>query len=79
MMAGMKAVWMLLFAAAAHAQPERAVSESVADFRSVRDYIVRAAEKMPEAEYGFRPVAEVGPWRSRSRTSRMTSTPCARR
>jgi hypothetical protein len=59
MMAGMKAVWMLLFAAAAHAQPERAVSESVADFRSVRDYIVRAAEKMPEAEYGFRPVAAV--------------------
>jgi hypothetical protein len=59
MMAGMKAVWMLLFAAAAHAQPERAVSESVADFRSVRDYIVRAAEKMPDAEYGFRPVAAV--------------------
>jgi len=60
-MAGMKAAacLVLIFAAAAHAQQERAVSESVADFRSVRDLIVRAAEKMPETEYGFRPVAEV--------------------
>lgn len=59
-MAGMRTVWVLLLAAAAaNAQPERAVSESVADFHSVRDYIVRAAEKMPDAEYGFRPVAEV--------------------
>jgi uncharacterized damage-inducible protein DinB len=52
-------VWVLLSAAAASAQPGRAVSESVADFRSVRDLIVRAAEKMPEAEYGFRLAPEV--------------------
>ena len=26
-----------------------------ADYRTVRDYFIRAAEKMPEADYGFRP------------------------
>jgi uncharacterized damage-inducible protein DinB len=34
-------------------------SEVRADFRTVEDYIVRAAEKMPDAEYGFKPSPEV--------------------
>src|SRR5258708_3851575 len=29
------------------------------DYRAVRDYFTRAAEKMPEADYGFRPSPEV--------------------
>jgi uncharacterized damage-inducible protein DinB len=29
------------------------------DYRAVRDFFLRAAEKMPEAEYGFRPSPDV--------------------
>ena len=29
------------------------------DYRSVRDYFIRAAEKMPDADYGFRPSPDV--------------------
>jgi uncharacterized damage-inducible protein DinB len=29
------------------------------DYQAVRDYFLRAAEKMPEAEYGFRPSPDV--------------------
>src|SRR6185437_9461023 len=29
------------------------------DYRGIRDYFLRAAEKMPEAEYGFRPSPDV--------------------
>jgi hypothetical protein len=29
------------------------------DYRSIRDYFIRAAEKMPESEYGFKPTPEV--------------------
>ena len=29
------------------------------DYQTVRDYFIRAAEKMPEAEYGFKPTPEV--------------------
>lgn len=29
------------------------------DYKTVRDYFIRAAEKMPEADYGFRPAPEV--------------------
>jgi uncharacterized damage-inducible protein DinB len=29
------------------------------DFRTVEDYIVRSAEKMPDAEYGFKPSPDV--------------------
>lgn len=29
------------------------------DYQSVRDYFIRAAEKMPESEYGFRPSPDV--------------------
>lgn len=30
-----------------------------ADYTNVRDYFIRAAEKMPEADYGFKPSPEV--------------------
>jgi uncharacterized damage-inducible protein DinB len=30
-----------------------------ADYRTVRDYFIRAAEEMPESDYGFRPTPEV--------------------
>lgn len=29
------------------------------DYQTVRDYFIRAAEKMPEADYGFKPTPEV--------------------
>ena len=29
------------------------------DYKSVRDYFIRSAEKMPEAEYGFKPSPDV--------------------
>ena len=29
------------------------------DYKNVRDYFIRAAEKMPEAEYGFKPSPDV--------------------
>jgi uncharacterized damage-inducible protein DinB len=29
------------------------------DFRAVRDYVIRSAEKMPEADYLFKPTADV--------------------
>jgi len=30
-----------------------------ADYQTVRDYVIRAAEKMPAGDYGFKPVPEV--------------------
>jgi uncharacterized damage-inducible protein DinB len=37
-----------------------ALSEDVKrDYRSIRDYFLRAAEKMPEANYGFKPSPDV--------------------
>jgi len=41
----------------AHADPLSADVRN--DYRSVRDYFIRAAEKMPEAAYGFRPSPDV--------------------
>ena len=29
------------------------------DYKTVRDYVIRAAEKMPEADYGFKPSPDV--------------------
>jgi uncharacterized damage-inducible protein DinB len=34
-------------------------AELRADYRTVRDYFIRAAEEMPEADYGFKPSPEV--------------------
>ena len=34
-------------------------NEARADFASIRDYVTRAAEKMPAAKYDYRPVPEV--------------------
>ena len=34
-------------------------SELRADYKTVADYVVRAAEKMPDSEYGFKPSPDV--------------------
>ena len=40
--------------------PDNPISADVrTDYRTVRDYFLRAAEKMPEADYAFRPVPAV--------------------
>ncbi|MBZ5723491.1 MAG: DinB family protein [Acidobacteriia bacterium] len=45
--------------AALRAQDNRLSAEAQADCRTVRDYFIRSAEKMPEASYGFKPAPEV--------------------
>jgi hypothetical protein len=46
-------------AAALPAQGSPLSADVKTDYRTVRDYFIRAAEKMPEADYGFRPVPAV--------------------
>src|SRR5690242_15617627 len=53
------AVLVVLLPAAAHSQENLFTTEGRRDFASVRDLIIRSAEKMPEEKYGFRPVPEV--------------------
>jgi uncharacterized damage-inducible protein DinB len=46
--------------AAVSPAPTNPLSEDVTkDYQTVRGYFIRAAEKMPEADYGFRPTPEV--------------------
>jgi uncharacterized damage-inducible protein DinB len=55
------AVTVALAGAGASWRPQgRSLSADVkADYQTVRDYFIRAAEKMPEADYGFRPSPSV--------------------
>jgi uncharacterized damage-inducible protein DinB len=46
-------------AAPAHGQYNPLSTEAKSDYKIVRNFVVRAAEKMPEAAYGFRPTPEV--------------------
>jgi uncharacterized damage-inducible protein DinB len=46
-------------ASAQSAPPNPFTSDIRRDYRSVRDYFVRAAEKLPEDRYGFRPSPDV--------------------
>lgn len=46
-------------AASSFAQTDRVMDEARADYRSVRNYMLRSAEKMPDADYTFRPSPEV--------------------
>ena len=48
-----------LVPAAAYGQDNLFTTEGRRDFASVRDLIIRSAEKMPENKYDFRPVPEV--------------------
>lgn len=41
------------------AQTDRVLDEMRADYRSVRNYMIRSAEKMPGADYDFRPAPDV--------------------
>src|SRR5438105_10173754 len=45
--------------ATTHGQDDLYSSEGRRDFATVRDLIIRSAEKMPEGKYAFRPVPEV--------------------
>lgn len=42
-----------------HAQANPLSTDVRKDYRTVRDYFIRAAEKMPEADYGFKPSPDV--------------------
>lgn len=63
----MRIFWMIaasivLIAAQSFGQPAapRTASDEVrADYRTVKDYVIRAAEKMPAADYGFKPTPQV--------------------
>jgi uncharacterized damage-inducible protein DinB len=46
-------------AARAGAQANPLSAELRADYQTVRDYFIRAAEEMPEADYGFKPSPDV--------------------
>jgi uncharacterized damage-inducible protein DinB len=46
-------------AAAVEAQSNALSTEIRADYQAVRDYFIRAAEEMPDSEYGFQPSPEV--------------------
>jgi uncharacterized damage-inducible protein DinB len=46
-------------AARAGAQANPLSAELRADYRTIRDYFIRAAEEMPEADYGFKPSPDV--------------------
>jgi len=41
------------------AQNDALTGDVRTDYRSIRDYFIRAAEKMPESDYGFKPTPEV--------------------
>jgi len=55
------AVVMFAAAAAAAPQPQAATASASIrqDYRTVRDYVLRSAEKMPAEKYEFRPTPEV--------------------
>jgi len=46
-------------AAAASAQDNPLTTDVKRDYRAVRDYVIRAAEKMPESKYAFKPSPDV--------------------
>ena len=41
------------------AQSNGLIGDVRTDYRMVRDYVIRSAEKMPEADYAFKPTPEV--------------------
>jgi uncharacterized damage-inducible protein DinB len=49
----------MLFLIAAATQSGGLVADVRTDYRTVRDYVIRAAEKMPDADYAFRPSPDV--------------------
>ncbi len=49
----------LISTAALQAQSNPLSADAKADYARVRDYIIRSAEKMPEANYAFKPAPEV--------------------
>lgn len=58
-MIGRALLLVFLCIAPALADGDRIASETQADYRTVRGYLIRAAEEMPGADYSFRPSPEV--------------------
>jgi hypothetical protein len=58
-------IFFMIFAAAftcatpARAQNNPLSTEARSDYGIVREFVIRAAEKMPEEDYGFKPTPEV--------------------
>ena len=50
---------LLITAAAARAQSPSYTGDVRRDYQSIRDYFIRAAEKMPEEKYAFKPSPDV--------------------
>src|SRR5580765_1366754 len=53
------ALTIFIFGAPLNAQGNPLTVDLKKDYKSVRDYFIRAAEKMPEADYGFKPSPDV--------------------
>jgi hypothetical protein len=59
----------LLFAGASQAQTVNPLTAGARlHYGIIKGYVLRAAPKMPEEQYGFRPVPEVRTFAQRSRT-----------
>ena len=55
----MRLMLILAIAASSFAQTERVMDEARADYRLVQKYMIRSAEKMPDADYSFTPAPGV--------------------
>src|ERR1700692_3278046 len=53
------ALTIFIFGAPLYAQSNPLTADVKKDYKNVRDYFIRAAEKMPEADYGFKPSPDV--------------------
>ena len=63
-----------LAAGSVSAQSDLLSSDLKKDYRSIRDYFIRAAEKMPEENYPFKPSPDVRALASRSPMSPTINT-----
>src|SRR5215813_15496732 len=55
----MRIYFVLAIAASAFAQDSPLTSDVKRDYRSVRNFVIRSAEKMPDSKYGFKPSPDV--------------------
>src|SRR5215813_3713348 len=55
----MRIYFVLAIAASAFAQDSPLTSDVKRDYRSVRNFVIRSAEKMPDSKYSFKPSPDV--------------------
>src|SRR5262245_3042056 len=55
----MRIYFVLAIAASAFAQDSPLTTDVKRDYRSVRNFVIRSAEKMPDSKYSFKPSADV--------------------